>query len=253
MQLSLANSGLPRVSRLLRRAALYCSIAVAAGLLAAQAPPRAKPHHAAKPAAAHARHSKAVKAHDKTPEIVTTPPATPPAPSKPNWPADQPATPPTITWDSHGLEIKAANSSLQQILSEVATNTGAKVTGLSHDERVFGVYGPAPAREVLSQLLHGTSYNVLMLGDQGEGTPRVVILSARAAPGPQPQVQNPPQPQENDELDNQQGGEPGPPSRIMPGNQPQPMTPQDRWRQMQEQRQRQMQQQIEEQQGPPPQ
>lgn len=241
--------------RLLRHAGIFCSIAVAATLLPAQAQPQPQP--AAKATAAHARHAQPAKArHEKTPEVAAAAPVFPPAPPKPNWPVDQPATPPTVTWDSHGLEIKASNSSLQQILSEVATDTGAKVTGLSHDERVFGVYGPAPAQEVLSELLHGTSYNVLMLGDQGEGTPREVVLSARTAAGPQTQAQNSPQPQENDNEENQpepQPGQPNQPPAMVPGNQPQFMSPQQRWQQMQEQRQRQMQQQIEEQQGPPPQ
>jgi hypothetical protein len=232
-------------------------MAMAAALLPAQTPQPPKPQHTAKAAPHHLRHSKtAADKREKSPEAAAATPAPPPAPPKPNWPADQPATPPTITWDSHGLEIKATNSSLDQILSQVATDTGAKITGLSHDERVFGIYGPAPAREVLSDLLHGTSYNVIMLGDQGEGTPRQVILSARSAAGPQTQPQTPPpQPLENDDVEAPQEPQPGPPNspQVMPGNQPQFMSPQQRWQQMQEQRQRQLQQQIEQQQGPPPQ
>ncbi|MFP5235793.1 MAG: hypothetical protein ACLGSD_07810 [Acidobacteriota bacterium] len=253
MQISLANSGLPSGLRLLRLAALSSSVALAATLLPAQAQPHPKPQPAPKTASAHAGHAKAAKAHrEKTPEVAAATPEPPPAPPKPNWPADQPATPATVTWDSHGLEIKAANSSLNDILSQVGTDTGAKITGLTHDERVFGVYGPAPAREVLSELLHGTSYNVIMLGDQGEGTPRQVILSASAPPGPQTQPQNPPPPQENDEVEQPQPAAPNS-QPMIPGNQPQFMSPQQRWQQMQEQRQRQLQQQIEQQQGPPPQ
>lgn len=233
-------------------------MAMAAALLPAQAQQQPNPQHAAKAAPHHLRHAAAPGARrEKSAEVAAATPAPPPAPPKPNWPADQPAAPPVVTWDSHGLEVKASNSSLDQILSQVATDTGAKITGLSHDERVFGVYGPAPAREVLSELLHGTSYNVIMLGDQGEGAPREVILSARSAAGPQMQPQNPtPQPQENDEVENPEEPQPAPPNRpaTFPGNQPQFMSPQQRWQQMQEQRQREMQQQqIEEQQGPPPQ
>jgi hypothetical protein len=74
---------------------------------------------------------------------------------------------------------------LQQILNDVSTATGAKVEGLGTDERVFGSYGPAEARDVLSELLEGSGYNVLMIGDQGEGTPRQIVLSARSAAGTQ--------------------------------------------------------------------
>jgi hypothetical protein len=67
------------------------------------------------------------------------------------------------------FEHFATNSSLQQILSDVSTATGVKVEGTPGDQRVYGSYGPAPARDVLSQLLDGSGYNVLMIGDQGEG------------------------------------------------------------------------------------
>jgi hypothetical protein len=50
---------------------------------------------------------------------------------------------------------------------------------MAADERVFGVYGPGHARDVLSQLLQGSGYNVMMIGDQGQGTPREILLSPR--------------------------------------------------------------------------
>jgi hypothetical protein len=53
------------------------------------------------------------------------------------------------------------------------------VEGDTSDERVFGKFGPAPARDVLAQLLQGSGYNVVMVGDQGQGVPRELILSAR--------------------------------------------------------------------------
>jgi hypothetical protein len=76
------------------------------------------------------------------------------------------------------LRIEADNSSLGQILSDVAAATGAKVEGLNADQRVFGAYGPGPAREVLSRLLQGSGYNVMMIGDQGQGTPREIVLTS---------------------------------------------------------------------------
>lgn len=130
--------------------------------------------------AAH-RHKHAVKspAHPIVPEAAALP-AAPPAPVMPLWPANEKPVDASVTWDSKGLRISAANSSLHQILRDVATVTGATVEGIEADQRIFGIYGPGKARDVLSQLLHGTSYNVLMIGEQGEGTPREIILSSRS-------------------------------------------------------------------------
>ena len=90
----------------------------------------------------------------------------------------------TVTWDSHGLAIDAANSSLKQILNDISTATGAKVEGMNADERVFGAYGPGQARDVLSQLLLGAGYNVIMIGDQGQGAPRQILLSTKRSTAP---------------------------------------------------------------------
>jgi hypothetical protein len=97
-----------------------------------------------------------------------------------------------VVWDSHGLHVEASNSSLEQILKDVSTATGAKLEGFSADQRVFGSYGPGTAREVLSQLLDGSGYNVVLIGDQGEGTPREIVLSSKPT-GPAP-IAGPPQP-----------------------------------------------------------
>jgi hypothetical protein len=107
--------------------------------------------------------------------------ATPPAPELPKWPANEKPAKAAITWDSQGLHIDAANSSLEEILMEVATLTGAKLEGFDADQRVFGAFGPGPARDVLSQLLLGSGYNVVLIGDQGQGTPRRIVLSSRHA------------------------------------------------------------------------
>jgi hypothetical protein len=107
-------------------------------------------------------------------------PAKPPEPEAPLWPANEKPAPAAITWDSQGLHIEAANSSLQEILKEVSTVTGAKVEGFETDERIFGGFGPGPARDVLSELLQGSGYNILMIGDQGQGTPREIVLSSRS-------------------------------------------------------------------------
>jgi hypothetical protein len=126
-------------------------------------------HRLARPSAAHPV---------TTPEPASFAPVSPPAPI---WPANDQPVQASVVWDSQGLRIEAQNSSLEQILNDVSTATGAKVDGLGADERIFGVYGPGPARDVLSQLLQGSGYNVLMAGEQGQGTPRQILLSVRHA------------------------------------------------------------------------
>ena len=103
----------------------------------------------------------------------------PPPPPMPDWPVNDKPNPASVVWDANGLRINATNSSLQQILSEVSTETGAKVEGMGADQRVYGQYGPGQARDVLSQLLQGSGYNVLLAGDLGKGAPREIVLSPR--------------------------------------------------------------------------
>jgi hypothetical protein len=137
-----------------------------------------------------------------------------------------------VVWDSHGLFIQASNSSLDQILNDVSLKTGAKVEGMGADERIFGIYGPGPARDVLTELLEGSGYNVLMIGDQGQGTPRRIVLSGRPAGPAQPSAQSTPS---DSEAEQEQMTAPevpptGPSSQPqpppVPARSPQPMMPQ---------------------------
>jgi hypothetical protein len=147
-------------------------------------------------------------------------PPAPVAPPPPDWPANDRPSDATVTWDAHGLSIVAANSSLSQILKQVCTQTGATMEGLNRDQRIFGVYGPGPAREVIAQLLDGSDYNVLMIGDLGQGTPRQIVLSGRTGGAAQPAITN----QQNTDTDNdaepeEQAQQPEPPP---PPQQPAP-------------------------------
>ena len=177
----------------------------------------------------------------RSPQALAVKPAAPAAPAQPVWPVNQKPHPATITWDAHGLKIVADNSSLDQILHEAGTDIGATVTGLSRDQRVFGTYGPGPARDVLSRLLNGTGYNVLMIGDQGNGAPRQIELTISGPAGRSPQVAAAPNPVgENANPDQPQG--PGPTPRLLGspfGNGGPPRTPPQI---LEEMRQRQMEQ-----------
>ena len=137
---------------------------------------------------------------------------TPPPPPVPNWPINEKPNPASVIWDATGLRINASNSSLEQILSEVSTETGTKVEGLNSDERVYGEYGPGKARDVLSELLQGSGYNVLLAGDIGQGAPRQLILSPRRAgqgDAPNPSVtMNRPQQEPDEDVPEQPEDQP---------------------------------------------
>src|SRR5579863_2640219 len=137
-------------------------------------------------------------------------PVSAPAPAAPQVPATpQPAAPESgqvapsmlqepakeaqIVFANDSLSIRADNSSLAAILHRVATSSGMKVEGLGGDERVFGNFGPGAPRDVLANLLDGTAYNLVLLGDLNNGAPRELILTpatraGSTAPSPAPQA-----------------------------------------------------------------
>lgn len=195
-------------------------------------------------------------------------PVPPPAPPPPNWPVNDRANPASVTWDSTGLRIDASNSSLQAILRQVSVATGTKIEGMGADQRVYGEYGPGQARDVLSQLLQGSGYNVLLAGDLGMGAPRQIVLSSRHGVGMAPGGVNRPAADANNneeevpdnEVDEQP--QPQPPQPMAPNPVPvQPggfgpggpvRTPQQVMQEMQQRQLLQQQQQQQQQQGNPP-
>jgi hypothetical protein len=135
------------------------------------------------PAPASAPAPTPAKHHKKAQAVPVAAPVPPPQPMvAPNL-LDQPATPATVTANNHELTVKAENSSLSQILHQVSSATGMKLDGLGGDERVFGSFGPAAPREVITALLDGTSYNVMMVGDLPNGAPRQLLLTRKASGG----------------------------------------------------------------------
>jgi hypothetical protein len=104
----------------------------------------------------------------------------------------QPARDAQIIFADGNLSIHADNSSLAAILHQIASNSGMKIEGLGGDERVFGNFGPGAPRDVLADLLAGTAYNQVLLGDLSNGAPRELILSPTTrggAPAPSPAAQ----------------------------------------------------------------
>jgi hypothetical protein len=213
---------------------------------AKQSPQTPTAKHRKKPASLH----KDLAATQPAPQPDPVPP---PAPPPPNWPANDQPSNAKVTWDSKGLSIVAANSSLSQILKDVSSQTGATLQGFNRDQRIFGVYGPGPARDVINQLLDGSGYNVLLIGDQGEGTPRQILLTPRAGGVSPPSRSNNPAPEEDTEVEQQaQQPEPTPPPPVQ--SEPVPGVPartqQEIMQQMQE-RQRQLQSQQQQPQSQP--
>ena len=251
--------------RIFRGFALQC-VMLSAGFLAVtsfavgQAPSPTQPPNS-NPHKARAHH--AAKQQKPAPEPVAQ---TPPPPPMPHWPVNDQPTPASVVWDATGLHINASNSSLKQILSEVSTETGSRVEGPVPDQRVYGDYGPGQAGDVISQLLQGSGYNVLLAGDLGKGAPREIVLSPRQAgtPNQQNPTLNRPQQDPDDEIPEPPEDQPQPPAQppqqmqMRPGFGPNgPIrTPQQVMEEMQQrqlQQQQQMQQQIQQQQQQNPQ
>jgi len=209
----------------------------------------------AKPGAKDAPRSLAAPANVAEAAQLPGPPAAAPPPQ---WPVNNAAQQATVTWTAQGLSIDAQNSSLRQILDSVQSQIGVKVQGFDKDERVFGSYGPGQPREVLSQLLEGTDYNVLMVGNREKGVPQQIQLSARPSGGPQPNAPVAPGDTYEPPVAPYEPPQPLPKPPPAPPNQA-PRTPQQIMQEMQQrelmmrEQQMQQQQQEEQQQGQQPQ
>jgi hypothetical protein len=171
----------------------------------------------------------------------------------------EPAKPAQVQFDGGSLSIEADNSSLDAILRSLSSQSGMQIEGLGHDERVFGKFGPGTPRDVLSDLLNGTPYNLEMVGDLSNGVPRQLILSpvGAAAPastgptGPTGPMQHAPNDQSGD-ADADQTPPPAVPMRSPDSVQTGPSsqtvkTPQQLFEELQAMRQKQAQQQQQQQ------
>ena len=157
----------------------------------------------------------------------------------------QPPSQADIEASPERLTIKASNASLTQTLQRIADKTGMHLEGVSGDERVFGSFGPGAPRDVLTALLNGTSYNMIMVGSLDNGAPRQLLLSAKSSSAPA--VTAPPAPPQSTDDDTAEVPQDDPPQAMPPPGRPmmgqgpggQPHNPQDMLQQL---RQQQMQQ-----------
>jgi hypothetical protein len=97
------------------------------------------------------------------------------------YPSNAASKPPTVTLKNGILTVKADNSDLSQILTDVADVSGMVIIGSVKSTRVFGIYGPRNPRDVLTDLLTGSGYNFIMLGVTHEGAPRQLMLTLKNA------------------------------------------------------------------------
>lgn len=199
------------------------------------------------------------------PSPVVSAPAPTPVPTTPASLLEEPPTPAKVNLYAGKLTVNAENSTLSGIMRDITAQTGMTVDGLSKDQRIFGNYGPASPREVLSALLNGLDYNIVMVGDQANGAPRRLLLTPRtAAPangvsaaGPMRQnAQQNNDADDDDDTPQQEIPDNAPPRPDMnPGQEPpaqpgQVKTPQQMLQELQQLRQRQ-QQQLQQQQSNP--
>jgi len=126
----------------------------------------------------------------------------PPLPSGPQGPVPQvpldamPAVAPQVSYQDGLLTIVAPNSTLADILRSVRKHTSAEIeVPASANERVVTHLGPAPAREVMADLLNGSHFNYILLGSPDNANTLVkVVLVPKTADTPAGQPGQNPQP-----------------------------------------------------------
>jgi hypothetical protein len=74
------------------------------------------------------------------------------------------------------LSIHAEKATLAEVLFEVQRQTQAEIAipAGAEQEGVVADIGPAPAREALAELLNGSKYNFIFVGD-GAALERVIL------------------------------------------------------------------------------
>jgi hypothetical protein len=123
-------------------------------------------------------------------QVLPTPPTPPPPPV----PTHQ------VSFDNGLLSIVSDRASLSEILFDVHQRTGAEI-GIpagAEQEKVVANLGPAPAPEVLAQLLNGSKFNFLILSSakDPQGLDQVILTprAEGAMPPPSTPQPQPPQP-----------------------------------------------------------
>jgi AMIN domain len=112
---------------------------------------------------------------------MSTPPVPPPPPPKPAL---------EVSFRSGLLSINSNKATLSEVLFAIHQQTGAEIAipaGAEQEQVVLNI-GPAPAPEVLSQLLNGSRFNFLILSSSSDPhiLDRVILSSRPEGPTPPP-------------------------------------------------------------------
>lgn len=91
-----------------------------------------------------------------------------------------PVKPASVSLQKGILQVQADGSDLHQILREIADRGGMTIDGMVPSVRVYGRYGPANSRDVLTDLLTGLGYNFMMVGTTQSGVPQKLLLTDRS-------------------------------------------------------------------------
>jgi hypothetical protein len=116
--------------------------------------------------------------------LPPTPTTTPESPPVPLTPSQRPPQRAQVTYADGELSVAADNASLNQILRQIATDTGIKITGGVADERVFGQYGPDSPAQVLAALLDGTGSNMILVHHDGDALSELILTPRQGGPTP---------------------------------------------------------------------
>ena len=133
---------------------------------------------------------------------TTTPEAPPAAAESPA----RPAVPPKITYVGGQLRIDALGSTLAEVLTQVATLTGAKIdvpAGAASERMPVVELGPGPARQILAELLSDSNFDYLIQASDADPEKLQAVLlmprekktdaPARASRGPYVAAAAPPE------------------------------------------------------------
>jgi hypothetical protein len=206
--------------------------------------------------------------------LPATPTTTPEPPPVPLTPSQRPPQRAQITYADDKLSVVADNASLNQILRQIAIDTGIKITGGVAEERVFGQYGPDSPAQILAALLDGTGSNMILVQHDGTEPSELILTARQGGPTPpnpnaaalnnRPEPEDPPRRSMPSKFYAQPEGNPivppanaGAPNGATPANSSQPdnpngvKTPQQIYEQLQRMRQQQQLQQQQQQSNPP--